>query len=89
MKHGNDLTRITFAVLTLALQDWVQDFDATLRRVASWGDGWMPLSYGPGDEARAAFDRMRTFAVKRPVCAVRAVMTILSRPVRAAIRLGF
>jgi probable F420-dependent oxidoreductase len=36
--------------------------DATLRRVASWGDGWMPLSYGPGDEAKAAIDKMRAYA---------------------------
>ena len=26
------------------------------------GDGWMPLAYGPGDEARAAFDKLRRFA---------------------------
>jgi probable F420-dependent oxidoreductase len=28
--------------------------DATLRRCAKWGDGWMPLAYPPGEEARAA-----------------------------------
>jgi probable F420-dependent oxidoreductase len=36
--------------------------EATLRRVVKYGDGWMPLAYGPGDEARAAFDRLRRMA---------------------------
>ena len=36
--------------------------EATLRRVVKYGDGWMPLAYGPGDEARAAFDRLRHMA---------------------------
>src|SRR5437870_7001338 len=36
--------------------------DVTLRRVVKWGDGWMPLAYGPGDEARSAFDKLRRFA---------------------------
>src|SRR5437660_2117470 len=36
--------------------------DVTLRRVVKWGDGWMPLAYGPGDEARAAFDKLRRVA---------------------------
>jgi probable F420-dependent oxidoreductase len=36
--------------------------DVTLRRCAKWGDGWMPLAYAPGDEARAAFDRLRAYA---------------------------
>jgi probable F420-dependent oxidoreductase len=36
--------------------------DLTLRRCAKWGDGWMPLAYAPGDEARAAFDRLRAYA---------------------------
>jgi probable F420-dependent oxidoreductase len=36
--------------------------DVTLRRCARWGDGWMPLAYAPGDEARAAFDRLRAYA---------------------------
>ena len=36
--------------------------DVTLRRVAKWGAGWMPLSYAPGDEARAAFARLRSYA---------------------------
>ena len=26
--------------------------DVTLRRFAKWGDGWMPLAYPPGDEAK-------------------------------------
>src|SRR5436190_12906624 len=30
--------------------------EATLRRTVKWGDGWMPLAYGPGEEARTAFD---------------------------------
>jgi alkanesulfonate monooxygenase SsuD/methylene tetrahydromethanopterin reductase-like flavin-dependent oxidoreductase (luciferase family) len=33
-----------------------------LRRVVKWGDGWMPLAYGPGDEARAALDRLSRLA---------------------------
>ncbi|MBV8337706.1 MAG: LLM class F420-dependent oxidoreductase [Alphaproteobacteria bacterium] len=28
--------------------------DVTLRRCAKWGDGWMPLAYPPGEEARKA-----------------------------------
>src|SRR6266496_4261730 len=36
--------------------------DVTLRRVVKWGDGWMPLAYGPDEEARAAFDKLRRFA---------------------------
>jgi len=36
--------------------------DVTLRRVVRWGDGWMPLAYGPGEEARAAFDKLRGYA---------------------------
>ncbi len=36
--------------------------DVTLRRVVRWGAGWMPLAYGPGDEARAAFDKLRRIA---------------------------
>ena len=27
-----------------------------------WGDGWMPLNYAPGDEAVAAFDKLRAMA---------------------------
>ena len=33
-----------------------------MRRTVKWGDGWMPLAYGPGEEARAAFDRLRYMA---------------------------
>ena len=33
-----------------------------MRRVVEWGDGWMPLAYGPGDEAKAAFDKLRGMA---------------------------
>jgi probable F420-dependent oxidoreductase len=36
--------------------------EVTLRRVVKWGDGWMPLAYGPGEEARAAFDGLRRMA---------------------------
>jgi probable F420-dependent oxidoreductase len=36
--------------------------DVTLQRVVKWGDGWMPLSYGPGEEARTAFDTLRAMA---------------------------
>jgi hypothetical protein len=32
---------------------------------ASWVDGWMPLSYGPGDEAKAAIDKMRAYLFYR------------------------
>ena len=35
--------------------------EATLKRIAKWGDGWIMLSYPPGDQARAAFDRLRNF----------------------------
>ena len=33
--------------------------DATFRRVASYGDGFMPLIYPPGDAALAAFEKVR------------------------------
>ncbi len=36
--------------------------DVTLRRVVRWGDGWMPLAYPPGEEARAAIDKLRAYA---------------------------
>ena len=36
--------------------------DATLERVVKWGDGWMPLAYAPGDEAIAAFAKLRGLA---------------------------
>jgi probable F420-dependent oxidoreductase len=35
--------------------------DVTLRRVAQWGDGWMPLAYPPDDSALAAFEKLRTY----------------------------
>jgi alkanesulfonate monooxygenase SsuD/methylene tetrahydromethanopterin reductase-like flavin-dependent oxidoreductase (luciferase family) len=34
----------------------------TMQRVVKWGDGWMPLNYAPGDEAVAAFDKLRRMA---------------------------
>src|SRR5580658_5452792 len=36
--------------------------EVTMQRVVKWGDGWMPLNYGPGDEAVAAFDKLRGMA---------------------------
>jgi probable F420-dependent oxidoreductase len=36
--------------------------DVTIRRVVEWGDGWMPMSYAPGPEAKAAFDQLRAHA---------------------------
>src|SRR5690348_2709177 len=36
--------------------------EVTLQRVVKWGDGWMPLAYGPGEEARAALDKLRRLA---------------------------
>src|SRR5438128_429888 len=36
--------------------------DVTLRRCAKWGDGWMPLAYPPGEEARTAIATLRHFA---------------------------
>ncbi|MBO0710040.1 MAG: LLM class F420-dependent oxidoreductase [Acetobacteraceae bacterium] len=35
--------------------------DVTLRRVAKSGAGWMPLSYPPGDEAKAAIDKLHAY----------------------------
>src|SRR5215831_5781123 len=35
--------------------------DATLRRCAKWGDGWMPLAYPPGEEARTAIATLRRY----------------------------
>jgi len=35
--------------------------EATLRRIAKWGDGWIMLAYPAGDEALEAFDTLRTF----------------------------
>jgi len=36
--------------------------DVTLRRVVKWGDGWMPLAYAPGEEAKAAIAKLRSYA---------------------------
>jgi probable F420-dependent oxidoreductase len=35
--------------------------DATLRRTAKWGDGWMMLAHPPGDAAIADFDKLRRY----------------------------
>ena len=36
--------------------------EVTMRRVVEMGDGWFPMAYGPGDEARAAIDSLRHMA---------------------------
>ena len=36
--------------------------DVTMERVVKWGGGWMPLNYSPGDDAIAAFDKLREMA---------------------------
>jgi len=36
--------------------------EATFRRAAKYGDGFMPLRYPPGDEAIAAFEKLRGLA---------------------------
>jgi probable F420-dependent oxidoreductase len=36
--------------------------DVTIRRVVKSGDGWMPMSFGPGDAAKQAFDKLRAYA---------------------------
>jgi len=36
--------------------------DVTLQRVVKWGDGWMPMTYAPGDESKAAFAKLRALA---------------------------
>ncbi len=36
--------------------------EATFRRTAKYGDGFMPLAYPPDDTALAAFDKLRTLA---------------------------
>ncbi|TXL72698.1 LLM class F420-dependent oxidoreductase [Vineibacter terrae] len=43
--------------------------EATFHRVAKYGDGYMPLNYAPGDQALAAFEKLRTLireAGRRP-----------------------
>ncbi len=37
------------------------DQDVTLRRIARFGDGWMPNAYKPDDAARAVFDTLRRY----------------------------
>lgn len=34
--------------------------DATLPRIAKWGDGWMPNAYPPDDSALAIFEKLRS-----------------------------
>lgn len=34
--------------------------DATLPRIAKWGDGWMPNAYQPDDSALAIFEKLRS-----------------------------
>jgi len=36
--------------------------DVTLQRIAQWGDGWIMLAHPLGDEARAAFTKLRSLA---------------------------
>jgi probable F420-dependent oxidoreductase len=36
--------------------------DVTLRRCAKWGDGWMPLAYPPGEEAKTAIATLQRYA---------------------------
>jgi probable F420-dependent oxidoreductase len=36
--------------------------DVTLRRVVTWGAGWMPLDYAPGPEAATAVAKLRGYA---------------------------
>src|SRR5260370_6463102 len=38
--------------------------EATFRRTAKYGDGFMPLAYPAGDEALKAFDKLRTMIRK-------------------------
>lgn len=35
--------------------------DVTLRRIARWGDGWMMLAHARGEEANAAFAKLRRY----------------------------
>jgi alkanesulfonate monooxygenase SsuD/methylene tetrahydromethanopterin reductase-like flavin-dependent oxidoreductase (luciferase family) len=42
---------------------WVGgDAEASFRRAAKYGDGFMPLNYPPGDAALAAFEKLRKLA---------------------------
>jgi probable F420-dependent oxidoreductase len=36
--------------------------DATLQRIAKWGDGWIMLAHPPGDAARADFAKLHAYA---------------------------
>src|SRR5438270_2561449 len=36
--------------------------ERTLERIAKFGDGWMPLAYPPGDQAKAAFATLHRYA---------------------------
>jgi alkanesulfonate monooxygenase SsuD/methylene tetrahydromethanopterin reductase-like flavin-dependent oxidoreductase (luciferase family) len=36
----------------------------TLRRCAKWGDGWMPLAYPPGEEARTAIATLHRYTAE-------------------------
>jgi alkanesulfonate monooxygenase SsuD/methylene tetrahydromethanopterin reductase-like flavin-dependent oxidoreductase (luciferase family) len=38
--------------------------DVTLRRCAKWGDGWIPLAYPPGEEARVAITNLHRYTRK-------------------------
>jgi hypothetical protein len=38
--------------------------EMTMQRVIEFGGGWMPMAYAPGDEAKAAFDKLRAMADK-------------------------
>jgi probable F420-dependent oxidoreductase len=38
--------------------------EATFRRAAKYGDGFMPLAYPPGDAALAAFDKLRALTLE-------------------------
>lgn len=40
---------------------WGGHMDATLRRAARWGDGWIMLAHPPGDAALADFDKLRRY----------------------------
>src|SRR5437764_3139670 len=55
---------VTYAddLVILCRQGGAGHAEATLRRTVKWGDGWMPLAYAPGEEARAAFDKLRHMA---------------------------
>src|SRR5260370_21783395 len=39
---------------------WGGNAEATFRRAAKYGDGFMPLAYPAGDEALKAFDKLHT-----------------------------